>query len=562
MALIHGTDGPDFILGTGADDTILARADNDVVSADAGNDSVYGSAGDDVLSGDGGNDILVGGDGDDELHAGDGNDVLSGEAGNDRFFVAGVGAVSISDSEGIDTLDMSGAAGPANINLATGGTVGSRVVSISQNTLVAKPVDVVFTQDITGSFAENLDESPPYVSAIIEAVRLFREDARFGVTAFRDKAVGAFGNIGDLPHLPVRRLTTDAAAVVAAHGALGALNGGDPPESQLEAMLQVALRTNEIGWNQRSFKVDVVITDAPFHLAGDYPGPGPNDGDAILDGNPPGTGEDYPSVAQLAATLLAREVFPIFVVTPDVKPFYDALVAEMGFGLAFDLVLDEEHIIRAVQGVAALLADLAFKNVGPTRIENAIGTDFADSIVGTVGTNMIEGRDGDDVLDGHAGDDLLDGGTGNDRLLGDKGNDTLLGAEGDDTLTGQAGDDDLTGGVGGDNLTGGAGADIFRYLSLADSTVAGPGRDRVRDFSDAEADKIDLQAIDARTDLGGDQAFAFIGLAEFSNVAGQLHGRLVGNTMFVEGDVNGDSVADFSIRLDKVASLQASDFVL
>lgn len=62
--------------------------------------------------------------------------------------------------------------------------------------------------------------------------------------------------------------------------------------------------------------------------------------------------------------------------------------------------------------------------------------------------------------------------------------------------------------------------------------------------------------------LVGNQAFAFIGVAAFSGVAGQL--RAVSNTTrtLVVGDVNGDRVADFHIQLNTVVTLVAGDFVL
>ena len=46
-------------------------------------------------------------------------------------------------------------------------------------------------------------------------------------------------------------------------------------------------------------------------------------------------------------------------------------------------------------------------------------------------------------------------------------------------------------------------------------------RDVIYDFSSAQADKIDISAIDARTAVSGNQAFTFIGAAEFSKKAGE-----------------------------------------
>ena len=67
---------------------------------------------------------------------------------------------------------------------------------------------------------------------------------------------------------------------------------------------------------------------------------------------------------------------------------------------------------------------------------NAIGSDFSDSISGTAGANALSGLAGDDMLDGRGGDDLLNGGAGNDTIIGGAGNDTIVYSGGDDTIEG------------------------------------------------------------------------------------------------------------------------------
>ena len=75
------------------------------------------------------------------------------------------------------------------------------------------------------------------------------------------------------------------------------------------------------------------------------------------------------------------------------------------------------------------------------------------------------------------------------------------------------------------------------------------------------ADVIDLSRLDAKTG-GNDDAFAFIGAAAFSSVAGQLRFRVSGANVIVEGDVTGDGVADFAIVLGATVAVIATDFVL
>jgi hypothetical protein len=110
-------------------------------------------------------------------------------------------------------------------------------------------------------------------------------------------------------------------------------------------------------------------------------------------------------------------------------------------------------------------------------------------------------------------------------------------------------------------MTGGTGADRFIFTALADF-ASGPVLDTIADFHTAESDKIDVSAIDGVAGLAG-SAFTFIGAAAFSNVAGQLHYLANGSGgVNVEGDTNGDGVADLSFAVAGVVSLASTDFVL
>ncbi|MDP8995246.1 MAG: RTX toxin, partial [Pseudomonadota bacterium] len=93
--------------------------------------------------------------------------------------------------------------------------------------------------------------------------------------------------------------------------------------------------------------------------------------------------------------------------------------------------------------------------------------------------------------------------------------------------------------------------------------------DRIFGFEHA-IDKIDLARIDADTTAAGNQAFTFIGSAPFSGSgnasAGQLRAEQIdaaANIWRVEGDVNGDGIADLVIQVHVEAGqpLTASDFV-
>ena len=172
------------------------------------------------------------------------------------------------------------------------------------------------------------------------------------------------------------------------------------------------------------------------------------------------------------------------------------------------------------------------------------------AIVGGAGDDTINGTAGADVIYGQAGDDTINAG-------GD--NDTVFGGADDDDINGGANNDILNGGSGGDDLTGGAGADIFRFYLASESNAV--DRDRIRDFSSAQGDKIDLSLIDANTILGGNNDFTLS--ASFTGAAGQLIHGVTANGYLVQGDVNGDAVADIVFQVDLVgaSSLTANDFI-
>ncbi|MGH7002796.1 MAG: beta strand repeat-containing protein, partial [Alphaproteobacteria bacterium] len=180
-----------------------------------------------------------------------------------------------------------------------------------------------------------------------------------------------------------------------------------------------------------------------------------------------------------------------------------------------------------VANLASVSGGHADGDVVTADFENAVGSDFNDTINGTEGVNVISGGHGIDTLRGNGGDDLIsggalgdivDGGAGNDtaiyvsslagvtvdltlatqsgageatgdklssieNILGSDFNDTLTGDAGVNVLTGGAGDDTLRGRDGGDTLDGGVGSDTVDYrfveaditIDLRQEVQSGPG---------------------------------------------------------------------------------------
>lgn len=159
------------------------------------------------------------------------------------------------------------------------------------------------------------------------------------------------------------------------------------------------------------------------------------------------------------------------------------------------------------------------------------GGEGNDSLDGEAGMDSLEGGAGADTLRGGTEADVLAGGAGEDRLVGEAGDDTLLGDADADQLNGGAGQDLLDGGAGDDLLEGGLGADIFRLSA---------GTDLVRDFREAEGDRLDLSALGIRT------------LAQFQGIAQQQ-----GSVLVIDTGAGGVT----RLRNLQLATLEADDLI-
>jgi Ca2+-binding RTX toxin-like protein len=206
-----------------------------------------------------------------------------------------------------------------------------------------------------------------------------------------------------------------------------------------------------------------------------------------------------------------------------------------------------------------------FFNTGATlsTVQDDAGVDTITSTIDRALTNFTDVENL--ILLGNAN---LNG-TGSaldNKMIGNAGKNTLSGFSGRDDLDGGAGNDILRGGEGADKMTGGAGGDVFDYNTVSEIGL-GADRDIIRDFVHL-VDDIDLSTIDANGSAPGDTAFTFIGSAAFTGAKGQLRffqNDLPGTQLdktFVDGDVNGDGVADFRIQLTGLVNLTGSDFAL
>jgi pimeloyl-ACP methyl ester carboxylesterase len=234
---------------------------------------------------------------------------------------------------------------------------GDRSASAITNQL---PLDVFLLQDLSRSFTEDLPIVQSLIPNLVSELKNRQPDTTFGVGSFIDKPIDPFGLRGDYVYRLNQRQTTDITALQSTVNNLSVNDSdeeSDGPEAQLEGLLQTALRSqSEIGFRDSTRRVVVVATDAGFHQAGDGSEAGitkPNNLDTILDGNPPGTGEDYPSVPQVRQALINANLVPVFAVTNDKIATYRDLVDDsdgdgFGFGSVVELKSDSSNLVDAI----------------------------------------------------------------------------------------------------------------------------------------------------------------------------------------------------------------------
>ncbi|MDX2215702.1 MAG: DUF4347 domain-containing protein [Oculatellaceae cyanobacterium bins.114] len=148
-----------------------------------------------------------------------------------------------------------------------------------------------------------------------------------------------------------------------------------------------------------------------------------------------------------------------------------------------DFALENLDNLKRLTGGKVNIANILFD--GQTTVQDSFDVVNANFTRGRVASrntvtflndrnNVISGRD-----------------ASNDVINAQGGNDQVRGFQGDDLLRGGAGDDWLDGGVGNDTLVGASGADQFVFTSTQKFN-RDFGVDTIRDFSNAEGDKIVL----------------------------------------------------------------------
>ena len=187
---------------------------------------------------------------------------------------------------------------PVSVEIAGGASITERLsVTLPAEGAVFDRVDIMFLVDVSGSYSSSIAQFKRQAVDLVNAFRASGNDVNTGIASFSDTPISPWGVSSDYAFQLDQPLSGDADATISAINSLALRNGADTPESQLEALYQLAtgggravpgnpqadLESSVAGWREGSLRIIFMATDADFHSSTDeehgvysegYPGPG------------------------------------------------------------------------------------------------------------------------------------------------------------------------------------------------------------------------------------------------------------------------------------------------
>lgn len=119
-------------------------------------------------------------------------------------------------------------------------------------------LDLVFCVDLTGSMGALIDAARAHIGRVLDALKAeLGDDLRVGMVGYRDHSDGP-------KLLQVEPLTTDVDQVRRAINEAKVDGGGDAPEAVFAGLVKCL----ELPWAEGSYRVVILIGDAPPHSVG------------------------------------------------------------------------------------------------------------------------------------------------------------------------------------------------------------------------------------------------------------------------------------------------------
>ncbi|XP_072028719.1 integrin beta-1-like isoform X2 [Amphiura filiformis] len=251
------------------------------------------------------------------------------------------------------------------------------------------PLDLYYLMDLSNSLRLDLKNVANLGVYLERELKKLTADLQLGFGSFVDKTTSPFTtNIDtceadsccfdcDVPfgfknQLP---LTTDTGRFSERVAELKVSTSIDSPEGGLDALLQVAVCKEQIGWRNRARRMIVFATDAGFHMAGDGKLAGiskPNDGECHLDPvtneYTKSTDQDFPSIGQINAKFQKKNIVPVFAVDERKYNLYLELRQLIEGTKVGILAPDSVNVVRLVTNAYRQITSEV--NVGDTSPDN------------------------------------------------------------------------------------------------------------------------------------------------------------------------------------------------
>uniref|UniRef100_A0A3Q1JMB5 Integrin beta n=1 Tax=Anabas testudineus TaxID=64144 RepID=A0A3Q1JMB5_ANATE len=207
------------------------------------------------------------------------------------------------------------------------------------------PIDLYYLMDLSYSMKDDLENVKNLGTSLMLEMQKITSDFRIGFGSFVEKTVMPYISTtpakllnpctGDqnctspFSYKNVLKLTSDGKKFNTLVGQQHISGNLDSPEGGFDAIMQVAVCGEQIGWRNVT-RLLVFSTDAGFHFAGDGKLGGivlPNDGKCHLENNVYTMSHyyDYPSIAHLVQKLSDNNIQTIFAVTEEFQPVYQEL---------------------------------------------------------------------------------------------------------------------------------------------------------------------------------------------------------------------------------------------
>ncbi|XP_059471026.1 integrin beta-PS-like [Neocloeon triangulifer] len=202
------------------------------------------------------------------------------------------------------------------------------------------PLDLYYLMDLSQSMKDDKDKLSSLGKELAVRMQAQSSNLQMGFGSFVDKTVMPFVNTiveNKIPCLDCEpaysfknhlRLTTQTSQFATSVERTKISGNVDTPEGGFDALMQVMVCAEEIGWRNEALKMIIFSTDAESHYAGDGKLGGivePNDEKCHMDASGSYTHaliQDYPSVAQISNNARERKMNIIFAVTQNVNSTY------------------------------------------------------------------------------------------------------------------------------------------------------------------------------------------------------------------------------------------------